>query len=1003
MTTQFINEYLMKQNALQTEFQLLLYKYKDDFSSIKAHFTKSCITVKVNIVGVYKIYNIKYTGLCTFTEDWHHASRGSTFVVLDNKIIDSIYAFNKFFNLHEYPNYMGITAMDYMKQLESQGFKIVFQNKADGSCIRTWNCEAGIFSTTLGTTSDTNAMQNLEGAPTFWKKSLELIQAKYPKVMEYIEGNPGTTLLSELETPWNRIVTYYENEDIIPFVIVDKTGIPRWDILRNLAPTLFNEDGYPIDSSITTTDTFEEDKATFFTKIDNNPNLGKCPEGAVVYAVKTDSDGRPTVAIPIAKAKRPEYTEKHLNVALNPGSPQDLMNMQTLFIEDKFDDVDSVGREVRVSHIEDFRKALQDMAQEIDNFLPQLIVKASYAISGKQGKKEYAMIINSLPSCLRWFNPFLFKNPDKVNGSTNGYELIMNHLKSEDNGEPCISKYQNKNGLFWWINESKHNKEKKGNNGNKDNKENKEKLENPTIETHSQTNTQTNTQPITKLPVEPPKSAVNITRNIDSEKKFLILSDFDGTLTDQIGNDYNVFDPENIIPFEKTFSMLKSYKIMGADIYVLTGRNKNLTQQIEDYVYSILGFRVPVLARPNEASKIVHKTRTTCDLCTDESNNYGTVIHLEDDITVLNACSNLVNSLNIRYIGHQICGGHVKDIITTTKTSTVVTLVQPPASGKSSTLSRIEKIYTDKGIRVTYVSHDRLVQKWRAENPSQQNPDGSWPRPDGSIIHKVLQKTFNLGIATGGLVIIDMCNDTARMIKSISATNSKTIIGTFVQTEHIKNHKGKMEEKMTEEYKNFCLYNSKNRIESKNTGETTLDKSIVHAEQVINKKIEGCVRQISTRNITRLAKSIVDIDTMVSTLCTQIDKALEDGRVTNNVKAYVGVPVPYEDDSYNVAPTGFYRVGYPHITTEPPSTNLDSFVEQIGTKIECELSEPVMVGDTIGCHAYSEEDSNYHSTLFVKIGKMPSQCGLEMDTVTNNGKNKLPDRYTQFNGYQVYM
>ena len=53
---------------------------------------------------------------------WHHASRGSTFVVLDNKIIDSIYAFNKFFNLHEYPNYMGITSLDYMKQLESQGF-----------------------------------------------------------------------------------------------------------------------------------------------------------------------------------------------------------------------------------------------------------------------------------------------------------------------------------------------------------------------------------------------------------------------------------------------------------------------------------------------------------------------------------------------------------------------------------------------------------------------------------------------------------------------------------------------------------------------------------------------------------------------------------------------------------------------------------------------------------------------------------------------------------------
>ena len=532
MTTQFMNEYIKKQNALQNEFQLVLYKHKNDFKSIKAYFAKSCITVKLNIVDVYEIYNVKYTGLCTFAEDWHHASRGSTFVVLDNKIIESIYAFNKFFNLHEYPNYMGITSLDYMKQLESQGYKIVFQNKADGSCIRTWKCKAGVFSTTLGTTSETNAMQTLEGAPTFWKKSLELIRAKYPKVIKYIEENPGTTLLSELETPWNRIVTFYEKEDIIPFVIVDKTGIPRWDILRNLAPELFNENGYPIDSSVTTTDTFEKDKETFFREIDNNPNLGDCPEGAVIYAVKTDSDGRPTIAIPIAKAKRPEYTEKHLNVVLNPGSPQDLMNMQTLFIEDKFDDVDTVGREVRISHIDEFKKALQDMAQELDKHLPEIIVKAPYAISGKQGRAEYAKIINSLPGSLRWFNPFLFKHPDKLDGSANGYELIMNHLKSEEDGEPSINKYQNKNGLFWWINESQTKKNKKDNKG---------KSKNPII--------QPQTEPIIKSSDEPLKNKSNITRNIDSEKKFLILSDFDGTLTEQIGDDYNVFEPDSIIPF----------------------------------------------------------------------------------------------------------------------------------------------------------------------------------------------------------------------------------------------------------------------------------------------------------------------------------------------------------------------------------------------------------------------------------------------------------------------
>ena len=61
-----------------------------------------------------------------------------------------------------------------------------------------------------------------------------------------------------------------------------------------------------------------------------------------------------------------------------------------------------------------------------------------------------------------------------------------------------------------------------------------------------------------------------------------------------------------------------------------------------------------------------------------------------------------------------------------------------------------------------------------------------------------------------------------------------------------------------------------------------------------------------------------------------------------------------------------------------------------------------MVGDCrMSC--YTENEKNYHSTLFVKEGKMPYQCGLEMDEATDNGISRIPYKYGHFEGFQVYM
>ena len=458
--------YTLSQSALRQKFQLELLKAQGDFSLLKPAFSAYGISIKSRQVGDFTVYNVKYDFLCPFTEDWMYACRGATFFADGTNLVSVTYAFSKFFNMHEFPRYMGCTFKEYLAAIVAQGYKLAIVNKDDGSCIRTWKppvpmpegstgppikgAPSGMFSTTLGTLNPENAMRKVD-APTFWGKSIELLVEQFPDILAYLVDNPDALLLSEIETKWNRIVTNYRHKGaMVPFVIVGTDGLPRWSTLREVAPELFGKNGLPKRAVTTTFETLDEDIAAFYQMIISNPDeYGDCPEGACIYAYTEGKDDLPDVAIPFAKSKRKEYSERHKLVSRNPGSDKDLMAMQKRFLDDTYDDLDeAVCKEERDLHVSEFSAGLLLMDQHLTDATEALITAQA---SGKCARRNYAGVVKGLPKCLEWMVPTLFKMFGAINEDIQSGKLIFDTLKAEcDDGVTMLTKLQSSRGLHWW-------------------------------------------------------------------------------------------------------------------------------------------------------------------------------------------------------------------------------------------------------------------------------------------------------------------------------------------------------------------------------------------------------------------------------------------------------------------------------------------------------------------------------------------------------------------------
>ena len=933
-------------------------KYKDDYKAsqndflrlvktlqpadLKAFFSGKGVNVKTGEVTfngrVLTLQKFKYGLSCRFKEEWMFATRGVTMIEENNQRIATYFPMNKFFNFGEFPTHYGMNPKDFCASLEKQGLKSFMMNKIDGTNIQTCYPFGFPLSMTLGSVNPEILMQsNIPGSPTFSALSLKLLEEQYPQILEYLRQHTKESLVSELCSVWNPIVTVYKHTGegkITPLMIIDEDGICGVSVLRQLAPELFDFNGFPCGSMPLAAATFDEDQLAFTRNVEAHPEVyGELPEGFVAYAYSDTGE-----FFPWGKEKLPEYRTKHLKVCLNPGTGKDLMAAQALEIAGKYDDArGGLGAELRDPHIDEFRIALVDISRRLEKQIP--------ALCNAPSSKEYAAVVKQLPKELKWMQAALYK----IRGfSRDGF--ISDEFVYSSLGGETLCKLHAAYGLRWWKFEE------------------------------VSRNTKLDSNPDSKL---------------DTKNRFLVFCDFDGTLVKSTPTGHHDLSPDlKIIP--PTGKALCSYAAMGAKIVILTGRSEKLAEDIKQFVELELGkispslkIAVTVRARPATCRILDHKLMAASDEL--NAGTFGTVVHFEDDKCVLNKVSDIVNKLNVRYLGHWMVDNKLKEINTCATQAVVVTLVQGPGSGKSSILAKLKLAYEHQGRNVVHFGPDSITNAWREETG---NATGTIP-PE--IMYKRLVSSLSKAVARGDLVLLDMCNDTASMIKTIAESGAKIVMGSFIKFVKATTKKGLVTQIVDPVYLKFVQANVQSRIElAEMNGSTLYGKDAI---KICTSKATNCLQQVLTRGVKQYdpnpATPPVSIDEAVQLLMVDIDASL-DSKVVSTTMAFVGVPMTHGQPVKHRE--GFWVVDHPHVTIVPPTKNLNLYIDHIGADFLYDSTAPIDTENTVAHHVQNDKLGALHITRQVRKDHKPFEAKAEIQLVNLEGQV-----YSTAAGFEIFM
>jgi hypothetical protein len=383
-----------------------------------------------------KIAKVKYGISCKFRAPITFACRGS--IILPNREI--VFALNKFFNCHEIVNRFG---PDVLKSLEQQGFRLLYVPKWDGSNIQVFfDRESNLHIYTLGCL-DPDITMGKSSAPTYYNTTSELLDSKFPALMEYLKLHPLVSVVCELMTKWNKVITTYTSDFIVPLVVID-SGLPSWDILSKYAPEYFANSQPRHSWEFTSATCHQQFETACSALLANSAHFGENPEGVVGYAFKQVGDvheGKVLTkgfCLPFEKRKRSEYLASHGNLGVQPGSPKDLCNLQVLVLTHLSDDF--AGNPVQQAHILEFKHALASFCLERASQFEQLK-------DALGDKREFAKIVNQFPAGLRKVM-FLTK---PAHMDTMAFDFVCHLLMCEVRPcVTCISCLQKDHGPKWF-------------------------------------------------------------------------------------------------------------------------------------------------------------------------------------------------------------------------------------------------------------------------------------------------------------------------------------------------------------------------------------------------------------------------------------------------------------------------------------------------------------------------------------------------------------------------
>lgn len=314
--------------------------------------------------GKTTIVKAKYKSSCPFNELYHLGSRGATWI-FDNQtknIIHRAHALWKFENYFNIEKLWKIAFDKLLKALTEQNFKFTYMPKHDGSCVQVFYHNDDLHVYTLGSVNEHSMQQKLTKSPSFKQAAIKCLNTQYPELLSQIKIK-NHTLICELITKYNRIVTHYDLDDmgfVKPIVTISNDGFPTWDLLSVTNNDEF-KNGLPSESYVFNSLNYIEIKNKAYSELETKFNN---PEGLVAYAYKK-IDGN-TIAIPIAKLKRDEYVHAHTGVIMNKGSEKELCFLQKMVIQEKIDDIDLMNNPIAKKHVGLFVKKLELFQKQID-------------------------------------------------------------------------------------------------------------------------------------------------------------------------------------------------------------------------------------------------------------------------------------------------------------------------------------------------------------------------------------------------------------------------------------------------------------------------------------------------------------------------------------------------------------------------------------------------------------------------------------------------------------
>lgn len=356
----------------------MLFKYlNDNFQGpfddgfLSEHF-KTKFGVDVKIEGDKFLF--KYNQIeANWNEEVTHYCRGA--ILRYTFGIGWVYLsrpWKKFFNLGESRCPINETNFNSFKYTE-------LREKLDGSCIQVWYDDSTLEwnASTLGSISTASVGDNpFTFAELFWR----LFQKKN---CAYMYTN--ITYLFEMCTPYNQIVTKYDNPRIVFLGAFDRNTGEKYEYTDNMA---FVDTDIPdcVDCEF---DTYQA-LLDYVERESDNPIYGHNPEGFVLYI-----DG-----VPVAKIKNSKY--KYLHHVMTGDPLHVKKNLVNLFFEEKIDDV-----------WVDLTEEMKQFCEDLKTFYRELNFKISNKLKGlsdlKSDRKTYALAVQSLDENIKLFSGVFFE------------------------------------------------------------------------------------------------------------------------------------------------------------------------------------------------------------------------------------------------------------------------------------------------------------------------------------------------------------------------------------------------------------------------------------------------------------------------------------------------------------------------------------------------------------------------------------------------------------------